>query len=82
MDQGMSFCILLPSRPASQDVLPELSVNCLSFLLRCLAHFPPADTYESRGDAADVSRGLFAVCFDFELHRACVKTDRDRMEST
>lgn len=28
----------------------------MSFVVpRCLAHFPPADTYESRGDAADVS---------------------------
>lgn len=37
-------------------------ISCLLFLItphfylfRCLAHFPPADTYESRGNAADVS---------------------------
>ena len=32
-------------------------------LVRCLAHFPPADTYESRGNAADVRKS-------FEIERA------------
>ena len=30
-------------------------------LLRCLAHFPPADTYESRANAADVSCVYFVT---------------------
>ena len=39
-----------------------------SCLLRCLSHFPPADTYESRANAADVS------CFALQIQLVCVKT--------
>ena len=35
----------------------------LFYLFRCLAHFPPADTYESRGNAADVSCVVVAQKF-------------------
>lgn len=51
MGQGMSFFSL--SRSCLYPSLLWLTV--LPFFFRCLAHFPPADTYESRGDAADVS---------------------------
>ena len=40
---------------------------CLAFL-RCLAHFPPADTYESRGDVKDVSCGTLEFLFKYKIY--------------
>lgn len=45
------------------DIMTVISMIPLSPLLRCLAHFPPADTYESRGNAADVSCVMLAEKF-------------------
>ena len=71
MGQGMSFFSL--SRSCLYPSLLWLTV--LPFFFRCLAHFPPADTYESRGDAADVS----CVLSTFHFFKFCFATSQSRV---
>lgn len=47
---------------------------CLAFL-SCLAHFPPADTYESRGDAKDVSCGTLEFLSKYKIQWVCVNSE-------